>query len=62
MKDVCILCNVIEIVLQRKVTKTKKKGGPSGLLKFHMALAQSCTKISACLSKHPNASIAKRRK
>ncbi len=27
MEDVCILCNVIEILWWRKVTKTKKKGG-----------------------------------
>jgi hypothetical protein len=61
MEDVFILCNVIEIFLQRKVTKTKG-GGLFVPLKFHMALAQSCKSISTCLSKHPNTSIAEGRK
>jgi len=61
MEGVCILCNVIEIFLQRKVTKTK--GGRFFVpLQFHMALAQSCKNTSTCLSKNPNSSIAKGRK
>jgi hypothetical protein len=55
MEDVCIFCNVLENFLRRKITKTKI-GRPSGPLKFHMALAQSCKNTSACLFKHPNAS------
>ncbi len=54
-------CNVIKIVLQRKITKTKRRG-PFSLLKFHMALTQSCKNISTYLFKHPNTLIAKGRK
>jgi hypothetical protein len=34
-----------------------KKGGPFGALKFHMALAQLCKNILACLFKHPSTSV-----
>jgi hypothetical protein len=38
MEDDCILCNVIEIFLWKKITKIEN-GKPFGALKFHMALA-----------------------
>jgi hypothetical protein len=60
MKNVYSLYNVIEIFCQRKVTKIKK-GGPFGLFKLQITLAQLCKNTSAFLCKHPNTSIAKGR-
>jgi hypothetical protein len=55
MENVCILCNVIEFFLWKKVTKTKR-GGPSSSLKLQMTLAQSCKNTLTYLCRHPNIS------
>jgi hypothetical protein len=41
MEDACTLCNVIKFFCQGKVTKIER-GGPSGLFKLQMSLAQLC--------------------
>jgi hypothetical protein len=58
MEDVCILCNVIKKIWQRKVTKVEK-WGPFGPFMFQMALAQSCINTLASLCKQLNTSISK---
>jgi hypothetical protein len=60
MKDACILCNIIEICLRRKVIKTKR-GRLFDVLKFQLALAQSWKNMSACLCRDPNISITRRK-
>ncbi len=43
MEGAYILCNVIEIIWQRKVTKTKK-GRPTSPFRLQITLAHSCKK------------------
>jgi hypothetical protein len=49
MEDVCILYNVIEILWWRKVTKIEK-GGPFGLFKLQITLAQLCNNQHVCVN------------
>jgi hypothetical protein len=60
MQDACILCNVIEILWWRKVTKTER-GRLFSPFKLQMVMAQWCKNAFACLCKHPNISIVKGR-
>ncbi len=54
MENACILCNISDIFLRRKVTKIER-GQPSSPLKLQIALKQFC-KNTSCLCKHPNTS------
>jgi hypothetical protein len=60
IKDIYILCNMIETFWRRKVIKAER-WKPYVPFKFEMAWAQTCKNISTCLCKHSNISIAKGR-
>jgi hypothetical protein len=53
MQDACGLCNMIEFFCQRKIIKAER-GGPFGLFKLQMALAQLCINTLAYSGRHSN--------
>jgi hypothetical protein len=59
MEGAYILCTIIEIIWQRKVTKTER-GRPSSPSRLQITLAHLCKNTLVFLCKHPNTSIAKR--